>query len=91
MPNDSFDRRSDHEPEGRYADQFRIGYRSCVFVLDFNQSFHEDDGNRVHTRIVTSPEALMELTALLQKSIAQYEDRHGPIFTGDYGSSGKRA
>ena len=73
------------EPEGRYADRFKIGYRSCVFVLDFDQSFYEDEKERVHTRIVTSPEALKDLSDLIQESIEQYEKKHGPICVEDEG------
>ena len=67
------------EPEGRYADRFKIGYRSSVFVLDFEQSFFEDDEDRVHTRIITSPEYAKAFLELLQESIGQYERNHGPI------------
>ena len=67
------------EPEGRYADRFKIGYRSSVFVLDFDQSFYEDEEERVHTRIITSPEYAKALLELLQESIGQYEKSHGLI------------
>jgi hypothetical protein len=72
-----------NEPEGRYADRFRIGYRSCLFILDFDQSFYEDEKERVHTRIITSPEDLKSFLKLLQESIEQYEKNHGYISQDD--------
>jgi hypothetical protein len=80
MNRDNRDLQNGDEPEGRYADQFKIGYRSCVFVLDFDQSFYEDGKEQVHTRIITSPENLKDFVNLLQESIEQYEKNHGPIF-----------
>lgn len=67
------------EPEGRYADQFKIGYRECVFILDFLQSFYDDRKERVHTRIITSPEDLKNFMKLIQKSIEQYDQHHHSI------------
>ena len=67
------------EPEGRYADQFKIGYRECVFILDFLQSFYDDRKERVHTRIITSPEDLKNFLKLIKESIDQYEKTHDPI------------
>ncbi len=85
MDNDNKSSQYSDEPEGRYADRFKIGYRSCVFVLDFDQSFYKDEKEQVHTRIITSPEALKDFLALLQKSIEQYEQNHGPICVEDKG------
>ncbi len=65
--------------EGRYADRFRVGYRSSVFVIDFEQSFFEDEKEHVHTRIITSPEDIKAFLELLQRSVGQYEKKHGPI------------
>ena len=75
------------EPEGRYANQFRIGYRSCVFVLEFDQSFNNDEKERVHTRIITSPEDVIAFLELLQNTIEQYEKDHGPISVEDKNNS----
>ena len=83
MKKENRDLQYDDEPEGRYADRFKIGYRSCVFVLDFDQSFYEDGKERVHTRIITSPEDLKDFLKLLQESIEQYEEKHGPISIED--------
>ena len=71
------------ELEGRYADRFRIGYRSCVFILDFEQSFMSEKNEHVHTRIITSPEDIKAFMELLQKSIGQYEQSHGTISVKD--------
>lgn len=67
------------ELEGRYADRFHIGYNSSVFILDFEQSFYNDEKEHIHTRIITSPEDAKNFMELLQKSIGQYEKNHGVI------------
>jgi hypothetical protein len=38
--------------EGRYADDFRIGYSAYRFVLDFGQSSLESGKMQFHTRVV---------------------------------------
>jgi hypothetical protein len=83
MGTENRDSRYSDEPEGRYADRFKIGYRSCVFVLDFDQSFYENEKERVHTRIITSPEDLKDFLKLIQESIEQYEKNHGSICVED--------
>ena len=67
------------ELEGRYADRFHIGFRSSVFVMDFEQSFMNDEKEYIHTRIITSPEDAKVFMELLQKSIFQYEKEYGLI------------
>lgn len=69
------------ELEGRFADRFHIGYRSSVFVLDFEQSFMDEGREHIHTRIITSPEDAKAFLELLQKTIGQYEKNHGPIIS----------
>ena len=77
------------DPEGRYADRFKIGYRSCVFILDFDQSFDEDEMDHVHTRIITNPEDLKGFLELLQKTIEQYEKIYGTISVEDKDKPGQ--
>jgi hypothetical protein len=79
MDNDKGVLWNSYEPEGRYADQFKIGYKECVFVLEFYQSFYNDEQERIHSRIITSPEDLKSFLELLQDSIEKYEKNHGPI------------
>lgn len=67
------------KPEGRYADRFKIGYHSSVFVLGFDQSFYENEEKRIHTRIITTPEYAKAFLELLQESIGQYEKEYGLI------------
>ncbi|WP_320039967.1 DUF3467 domain-containing protein [uncultured Desulfobacter sp.] len=67
------------EPKGRYADLFYVGYNSSVFVFDFEQSFCRDEKEHIHTRIITSPENAKAFFELLQKTVGQYEERHGVI------------
>ncbi|MBN1181691.1 MAG: DUF3467 domain-containing protein, partial [Bacteroidales bacterium] len=67
------------ELEGHYTDRFHVGYNSSVFVLDFEQSFCNDEKEYIHTRIITSPEDAKAFLELLQKTIEQYEKNHGLI------------
>lgn len=65
--------------EGRYANWFQIGHNAFEFLLDFGQHFPETSEMHLHTRIITSPTYAKALCALLQTSIEQYEESHGPI------------
>ena len=79
--NNNFKAQPVTELEGRYADRFHVGYRSSVFVLDFEQTFCNDENEYIHTRIITSPEDAKVFLELLQKTIGQYEMNHGAIST----------
>ncbi len=65
--------------EGRYANWFQIGHNAFEFLLDFGQHFPETSEMHLHTRIITSPTYAKALFELLQTSIEQYEESHGPI------------
>ena len=65
--------------EGRYANWFQIGHNAFEFLLDFGQHFPETSEMHPHTRIITSPTYAKALFELLQTSIEQYEESHGPI------------
>ena len=38
--------------EGRYANHFAIGYNAGEFVLDFGQSYTENEQPELYTRII---------------------------------------
>ena len=63
---------------GRYANFLKVGYTEYEFLLDFGQSFGQEDP-RVHTRIVTTPTHAKALSRTLRESVEQFEARYGPI------------
>jgi len=68
------------EVEGKYANYFKIGYNPVEFVIDFAQFYQNGQtGERVHTRIITSPLYAKRLLALLGQSLEQYEKDNGAI------------
>jgi hypothetical protein len=69
---------TDSEFDGRYANQFRIGFNSYEFVIDFGQEY-PPDAERIHTRIVTSPSLARHLSATLDQSLRDYERKFGPM------------
>jgi hypothetical protein len=72
------------DPEGRYANYFKVGYNAFEFVLYFGQYYPEDEGAKLHTGIVTGPSYAKTLLEVLQDCIDQYELEFGVIVnTGD--------
>ena len=65
--------------EGRYANLFHVGYNAAEFLLDFGQYFPADNGEQMHTRIITHPAYARALLGVLTESIAEYEHSFGPI------------
>ena len=66
--------------EGLYANYFEVGYNAVEFLFDFGQFFPESDEKaRLHTRIITSPVYANVLLEILRESLAQCEQRFGPI------------
>lgn len=74
-PNES----PDDQIEGRYANYFNVGHNSAEFILDFGQSYGDNDQARIHSRIVMSPVHSKILWQVLRDSILQYEERFGVI------------
>ncbi len=66
-------------PEARWANKFNSGFRLCVIELAFYQSTGQSETERVVTRIVTSPEDAKDFLLNLQGTIAEYEEKFGPI------------
>ena len=56
------------QPEGRYANQFKVGHNFFEFVIDFGQSYGEDGAVKYHTRMVTNPVYAKSLLKLLAES-----------------------
>jgi hypothetical protein len=65
--------------EGRYTNYFRVGYNAFEFVIDFGQSYSENDHGELWTRIVTAPVYAKEFLKMLQDSIEAFESTFGGI------------
>jgi hypothetical protein len=65
--------------ETRYSNYLAIGQNAFEFILDFGQHYEGRDGERIHTRIVTSPFYAKWFKKLLEETIAQYEAKYGAI------------
>ena len=67
------------KPEGRYANYFKIGFNAFEFVIDFEQSYSDDDKTELFARIVTGPVYAKTLLSILQSAIDCYEQKYGVI------------
>ena len=67
------------EPEGRYANYFKVGHNPLEFVLDFGQFYLDDEKVKLHTRIVTNPVYARALLEIIQSSVECYEESFGVI------------
>ncbi len=70
-------------PEGRYVNNFRIGWNAQEFLLDFGQLGTEDDDGRYAIRLVVVPTNTRRLLALLEDSVRSYEETFGIIRSPD--------
>jgi Protein of unknown function (DUF3467) len=70
------------EPEGRYANYFKVGHNAFEFLLDFGQFYPESQRASFHTRIITSPIYAKALFEILRVSIDRYEQTFGAIQGG---------
>lgn len=71
------------QPNGRYANYFKVGHNAFEFLIDFGQLYSQSGPAPFHTRIVTTPVYAKTLLGILQKSIEQYEQLFGTIPDGD--------
>lgn len=78
------------QPEGRYANQFKVGHNFFEFVIDFGQSYGEDGAVKYHTRMVTNPVYAKSLLKLLAESVSQYEQNFGAIVDREPDATGFR-
>jgi hypothetical protein len=74
--------------EGRYANYFKIGYNAFEFVIDFGQSYSENDKTELFIRIVTGPVYAKAFLKALQDSIETFETTYGSISEEDLENSG---
>ena len=65
--------------ESKYANYFNVGHNAFEFVMEFAQLYSEQAGERVHTRIVTSPAYAREFFGVLGEALDAYERSFGPI------------
>jgi hypothetical protein len=68
--------------EGRYANYFAVGYNEYEFVIDFGQSYFDNDAPEspeLCTRIITGPAYAKAFLKMLQDSIATFETTYGRI------------
>ena len=65
--------------EGRYANYFKVGYNAFEFIIDFGQSYSENDQTELYARIVTGPAYAKDFLLTLQSSIDCYQKVFGPI------------
>jgi hypothetical protein len=72
-------RENDCQLEGRYANCFKIGYNAFEFLMDFGQAYRDEDSERFHTRIVTSPAYVKTLLSMLGGAVHRYEKSFGEI------------
>jgi len=79
MGNGSASARAVGEPEGRYANFFKVGHNAFEFLVDFGQLFPGTHEGHLHTRIVTSPVYVKELLETLKEAVDRYELTFGPI------------
>jgi hypothetical protein len=86
------DRANAGEPgklEGKYTNYFAIGHSQCEFVIDFGQSYSEDESPEFYTRIVTGPVYAKALLEMLRDAIETYEITFGSIACEDCETTGR--
>lgn len=69
--------------EARYANYFEVGHNAFEFIFDFGQYHPEDEGARMHSRIVTGPVYAKLLAELLRDAVRRFEDENGTIQPAD--------
>jgi hypothetical protein len=79
MNHDSEDSEHAGQPEGRYANYFKVGHNAFEFLFDFGQFYPENGEARFHTRIITAPIYAKAVLTILGESVARYEQTFGAI------------
>ena len=69
--------------EARYANYFEVGHNAFEFIFDFGQYHPENEGARMHSRIVTGPVYAKLLADLLRDAVQRFEEEHGAIHPAD--------
>jgi hypothetical protein len=83
MSGENKDVQDNGEPNGRYANYFKVGHNAFEFVFDFGQIYTQGRPTPLHTRIITTPVYAKSLLGLLQESIDQHEKIFGAIPSED--------
>lgn len=83
MSGENKDVQDNGEPNGRYANYFKVGHNAFEFVFDFGQIYTQGRPAPLHTRIITTPVYAKSLLGLLQESIDQHEQIFGAIPSED--------
>ncbi len=68
----------EEDPEGRYANYFKVGYNAYELIIDFGQGY-PPAAEHVHTRIVTSVPVARNLSETLDRSLRDRERKFGPV------------
>ena len=71
------------QPNGQYANYFKVGHNAFEFLLDFGQLYAKSRSTPFHTRIVTTPVYAKTLLGILRDSIDKYEQTFGTIPNGE--------
>ena len=64
---------------GKYANCVEVGYNEYEFLLEFGQSFREEEPPAMHTRIVTTAAYAKALSRVLHDSLEDYEAEYGTL------------
>lgn len=70
------DSQDSDEPEARWANQFKTGFRKCAIELVFYQCSDTDKNERVLSKIITLPEDAKEFSENLKTTLKEYEKEH---------------
>lgn len=73
--------------EGRYANYLAIGYNQHEFVIDFGQSYSDNDSPKLCTRIVTGPVYAKSFLKMMRDSIDTFEATYGTISDDEFENS----
>ena len=85
MVNERKDCQETFQPEGKYANYFKVGHNALEFVIDFGQFYADKEQARAFTRLILNPVLAKNFLEVLQMSVSQYEESFGHI-TEHYGS-----
>jgi hypothetical protein len=64
--------------ERRYTNYLRVAFNQSEFLLDFSQ-LYDVMTEMTHTQLVASPTHTKQFVELMQRCIADYEQKYGSI------------
>ncbi|GJM45042.1 MAG: hypothetical protein DHS20C21_18840 [Gemmatimonadota bacterium] len=65
--------------QGLYSNLMFITHSPSEFVLDFARALPGTRKGKIYARIVMTPQHAKALSALLERNVRVYEDKHGSI------------